>query len=82
MHDEVECLTAGASLIASLLEQADAIAALREPSGRHSGDVEAELRATLPAMAARLSPEARGFLRDYNRHVLALVAGLHAALAS
>jgi len=80
MHDEVECLTGGASLIASLLAQADAMSGLY--SEHHSTDVEAELRAVLPAAAARLSPEARGFLRDYNRHVLALVAGLHAALAS
>jgi hypothetical protein len=80
MHDEIACLTEGASLIASLLDKADAIAALH--STHHRTDIEAELSEVLPAAAARLSPEAREFLHDYNRHVLALVAGLHAALAS
>lgn len=79
MHDEIHCLTAGASLMESLLAKADAMATvvIAEP---HCGDIEAELREVLPAATARLSPEARAFLRDYNRHVLSLVAGLHAAL--
>ena len=75
--DEVACVTAGATMVQTVLAEADELAC---PCLVACVSPEAELRARLPLMLAQLSPGARAVLREHNAHVTDLVAGLHSAL--
>ena len=79
--DEVACVTAGTALIALVLDDADAMAQPPPASWMAPWvSPEDELRVRLPAMLSQLTPAARALIRDHQRHVAELVAGLHSAL--